>query len=97
MIRDQKSNKHIADGQKKLIPAFKREAVQFLGAKNLAVSHLQQVRPFLSFKHELQTANATVRPCHMTFCGLRFSMKNLMLKVSIKSHVYDKRQTSDLR
>ena len=42
MIRDQKSNKHIADGQKKLTPAFKREAVQFLGAKDLAVSHLQQ-------------------------------------------------------
>ena len=40
MIRDQKSNKHIADGYKKLFRAFKREAVQFLVAKNLAVSHL---------------------------------------------------------
>ena len=42
MIRDQKSNKHIADGQKKVILAFKREAVQFLEAKNLAVSQLSQ-------------------------------------------------------
>ena len=36
----QKSNKHIADGYKKLFGAFKRETVQFLVAKNLAVSHL---------------------------------------------------------
>ena len=40
MIRDQKSNKHIADGCKKLFRAFKREAVQFFVAKNLDVSHL---------------------------------------------------------
>ena len=39
MIRDKKSNKHIADGYKKL-RAFKREAVQFFVAKNLDVSHL---------------------------------------------------------
>ena len=40
LIRDQKSKKHIASGYKKLIHAFKREAVQFLVAKNLAVNHL---------------------------------------------------------
>ena len=40
MTRVQTSNKHIADGDKKLFRAFKREAVQFLLAKNLAVSHL---------------------------------------------------------
>ena len=40
LIRVQKSNKHIADGYKKLFRAFKREAVQFLVAKNLAVSDL---------------------------------------------------------
>ena len=40
LIRVQKSNKHIADGYKKLFGAFKRETVQFLVAKNLAVSHL---------------------------------------------------------
>ena len=39
-IREQTSNKHIADGHKKLFRAFKRGAVQFLVAKNLAVSHL---------------------------------------------------------
>ena len=40
LIRVQKSNKHIADGYKKLFRAFKREAVQFLVAKNLTLSHL---------------------------------------------------------
>ena len=40
LIRVQKSNKHIADGYKKLFRAFKREAVQFLAAKNLTLSHL---------------------------------------------------------
>ena len=40
LTRVQTSNKHIADGDKKLFRAFKREAVQFLLAKNLAVSHL---------------------------------------------------------
>ena len=40
LIRVQKSNIHIADGYKKLFRAFKRETVQFLVAKNLAVSHL---------------------------------------------------------
>ena len=40
LIRDQKSNKHIADGYKKLFRAFKREVVQFLVAKNLAASYL---------------------------------------------------------
>ena len=30
----------MANGYKKLVRAFKREAVQFLVAKNLAVSHL---------------------------------------------------------
>ena len=40
LIRDQKPNKHIANGYKKLVRAFKREAVQFSVAKNLAVNHL---------------------------------------------------------
>ena len=38
LIRDQKSNKHIANGYKKLVHTFKREAVQFFVAKNLAVN-----------------------------------------------------------
>ena len=40
LTRDQISNKHIANGYKKLFRAFKREAVQFLVAKNLAVIQL---------------------------------------------------------
>ena len=40
LIRDQKSNKHIANGYKKLVRTFKREAVQFFVAENLAVNHL---------------------------------------------------------
>jgi len=39
-IRDQKSNKHIANGYKKLVHTFKREAVEFFAAKNLAVNHV---------------------------------------------------------
>jgi len=40
LIQDQKSNKHIANGYKKL-HAFKRKAVQlFFAAKNLAINHL---------------------------------------------------------
>ena len=38
--RSKKSNKHIANGYKKLVHTFKREAVQFFVAKNLAVNHL---------------------------------------------------------
>ena len=39
LIRDQKSNKNIANGYKKLVHTFKRETAQFLVAKNLAVNH----------------------------------------------------------
>ena len=84
MIRDQKSNKHIADGYKKLFRAFKREAVQFLVAKNLAVSHLTlEALPAV----QTWTANCkgdckTMGTGHYVVCGLRFSKKNLMLKVS---------------
>ena len=42
MIWDKKSNKHIPDGYKKLFRTFKLEAVQFLVAKDLALSHLPQ-------------------------------------------------------
>ena len=34
LIRDQKSNKHIANGYKKLVHTFKREAVQFFVANS---------------------------------------------------------------
>ena len=62
LIREQKSNKHIADGHKKLFRAFKHEAVQFLVAKNLAVSHLPLEAFPVPVKRELQTTNATARP-----------------------------------
>ena len=76
-----------AIGYNKLIRAFKREAVQFLVAKNLAVNHFPlEVLPG-RFKRELQIANVTARPWSREIlpfadCGLRFSTKNLMLKVS---------------
>ena len=40
LIGDQKSNKYIANGYKKLVHTFKRETVQFFVAKNFAVNHL---------------------------------------------------------
>ena len=40
LIQDQTSNRHTANGYEKLVHACKREAVQFLVAKNLAVNHL---------------------------------------------------------
>ena len=40
LIGDQKSNKYIANGYKKLVHTFKREAVQFFVVKNLTVNHL---------------------------------------------------------
>ena len=72
MIREQKSNKHIADGHKKLFRAFKREAVQFLVANNLAVSHLP-----LKALPSVQTFKLQTRPQdrgHVTYCGLRFAV-----------------------
>ena len=61
LIRDQNSNKHIPDGYKKLFGAFKREAVQFLVAKNLAVSYLPLEAP-PAVQTWTWTANATARP-----------------------------------
>jgi len=61
MIRDQNSNKDIANRYKKLVHTFKREAVRFFAAKNLAVNHFRW-KPFLRFKRELQTATVTARP-----------------------------------
>ena len=61
LIRDQKSYKHIANGYKTLVHTFKREAVQFFVAKNLAVYYYHW-KPFLRFKREVQSANVTARP-----------------------------------
>ena len=67
----------------KLVHTFKREAVQFFVAKNLAVNHLSlETLPAV----QTWTANVTAKPWSrdiLRFAGLQFSMKNLMLKVSI--------------
>ena len=69
LIRVQKSNQYIAGGYRNLFLDFKREAVQFLKAKNLAVNYLPlQTRP--------QDRG------HVTSSGLPLTMKNLMLKIS---------------
>ena len=71
LIREQKSNKHIADGHKKFFRAFKRETVKFLVAKNLALSHLpRKALP------TVQTFKLQTRPED------RGHVTNLMLKVS---------------
>ena len=84
MIWDQKSNKHIADGYKKLFRAFKREAVHFFVAKNLAVSHLtlEALPAVQTWTANCKSDRKTVVTGHFVVCGLRFSTKNLMLKVS---------------
>ena len=84
MIRDQKSNKHIADGYKKLFRAFKREAVQFFVAKNLDVSHLtlEALPAVQTWTANCKSDRKTLVTGHFVVCGLRFSTKNLMLKVS---------------
>ena len=84
MIRDQKSNKHIAHGYKKLFRAFKREAVQFLVAKTLAVSHLtlEALPAVQTWIANCKSDRKTVVTRHFVVCGLRFSTRNLMLKVS---------------
>ena len=61
---------------KNLVHTFKREAVQFFAPKNLAVNHLP-----LEALPAVQTCHVTCG--HVTFCGLPFPMKNLMLKVPI--------------
>ena len=80
MIQDQTSNRHTANGYEKLVHASKREAVQFLVAKNLAINHL----PLDAVNCKLQTilvpratrANVTARTrsreiLRFAVCGLR--------------------------
>ena len=69
LIRDQKSNKHIANGYKKLVHTFKREAVQIFVAKNLAVNHLS-----LEALPAVQTLPQGRG--HVTFCGLPFAVSH---------------------
>ena len=52
----------MANGYNKLVRTFKREAVQFVVAKNLAVNHFPLEALRCRFKLELQTANVTARP-----------------------------------
>ena len=69
LIWVQTSNWQITGGCRNLSLAFKREAVQFLIAKNLAINHF------------LLEALAAFQDCgHVTFSGLPLTMKNLMVK-----------------
>ena len=73
LIRDQKSNKHIANGCKKLVHTFKREAAQFLVAKNLALNHLPlEALPAV----QTWTANCKRHRKAVTFCGLRLAVSH---------------------
>ena len=83
-IRVQKSHWHVTSGCRNLSLALKREAVQFLIAKNLAVNHLP-LEALLAF--QTSTANCerdrkTLVTWHRQVCRLLLTMKNLMLKVS---------------
>ena len=85
LIRDQKSNKHIANGYKKLVHTFKREGVQFFVAKNLAVNHLQlEALPAVqTWTAHCKRDRKAVVTWHFAVCDLQFPMKNVMLKVPI--------------
>ena len=87
LIRDQKSNKHIANGYKKLVHTFKREAVQFFVAKNLAVNHLplEALPAVQTWTAICKSDRKAVVTWYFGVCG--FPSKNLMLKVSNKSIV----------
>ena len=77
-----------------LFRAFKREAVQFLLAKNL--KSITAGSPFGRLNVNCKPETQAQDRGHVTFCGSRFSIKNLMLKVSnLSNNVYGKRESSD--
>ena len=67
---------------KKLVRAFKREAVQFLVSKKPCRKSLTAGSPSCGSNVSCKLQTWPQGRGHVTFCGLRFSMKNLMLKVS---------------
>ena len=67
---------------KKLVRAFKREAVQFLVAKKPCRKSLTAGSPSCGSNVSCKLQTWPQGRGHVTFSGLRFSMKNLMLKVS---------------
>ena len=83
LIRDQKFNKHIANGYKKLVHTFKREAVQIFVAKNLAVNHLplEALPAVQTWTANCKRDRKAVVTWHFAVCGLPFPTENLMLKV----------------
>ena len=85
LIRDQKSNKHMANRYKKLVRTLKREAVQFFGAKNLAVNHLplKALPAVQTWTANCNRNRKAMVTWYFAVCGLPFPMKNLMLKVPI--------------
>ena len=75
LIRDQKSNKHIANGCKKLVHTFKREAVQFFCGKKPCRKSLTAGSPSGgSNVNWLQTWPQGRG--HVTFWGLRFPVSH---------------------
>ena len=83
LIRDKKSNKHIANGYKKLVHTFKREAVQFFVAKNLAINQwpLEAFPAVQTWTTNCKRDRKAVVTWHFAVCGWQFPMKNRMLKV----------------
>ena len=76
LIRDQKSNKHIANGYKKLVHTFKREAVQFFCGKKPCRKSLTAGSPSFG-----SNVNCKLQTCpqgrgHVTFCGLPFAVSH---------------------
>ena len=84
LIRVQKSHWHVTGGCKNLSLALKREAVQFLIAKNLTVNHLppKALLAFQTWTANCKRDRKTVVTWHPQVCRLPLAMKNLMLKVS---------------
>ena len=70
-MRVQKSNQYIASRYRNLFLDFKREAVQFLKAKNLAVNHLP-LEALLAGKLQTRPQDRG----HVTSSGLPFAVNH---------------------
>ena len=83
LIRDQKSDKHIANRYKKLVYTFRREAVLFFVAKNFAVNHLplEALPAVQRWTANCKRDRKAVVTWNFAVCGLQFPVKNVMLKL----------------
>ena len=84
LIRVQKSHWHVTGGCRNLSLALKREAVQFLIAKNLVLNHLllEALLAFQTWTANCKRDRKTVVTWHPQVCLFPLTMKNQMLKVS---------------